>query len=230
MNRPKGIILDVDGTLVDSNEAHARAWAEALTRHGHTTTVEQVRPLIGMGGDKILPRLSGIDKDTPEGEQISSDRMEIFKTRYLPQLNAFPQTRQLLERMKRDGMTLVVASSAQEDELDPLLELAGAHDYIEAKTSGSDVEQSKPAPDIVEAALHKLALPANDVIMLGDTPYDIEAAGKLAIRVIAFRGGGFSDEDLKNAVAIYNDPADLLANYDTSPVARHHANTPARSS
>lgn len=225
MMNQKGVILDVDGTLVDSNDAHAHAWVEALGRNGHTITFEQVRHLIGMGGDKILPHLTGIDKESPEGQQISSDRMEIFKTRYLPRVKAFPKTRELLARMRSEGLILVVASSAQTDELDPLLELAGAHAYIETKTSGSDVDESKPAPDIVEAALHKLALPANNVIMLGDTPYDIEAAGKLGVRVIAFRGGGFSDDDLKDAVAIYDDPADLLEHYDTSPLARTRPNT-----
>ncbi|HVG20348.1 MAG TPA: HAD hydrolase-like protein, partial [Blastocatellia bacterium] len=140
MKRIRGVILDVDGTLVDSNDAHAHAWVEALAEHDIEVEFEKVRSLVGMGGDKLLPEVSGIEEETPEGESISKRRGEIFKQRYLPKLKAFPSARELLRRMRDEGLKLVVASSAKADELDPLLELAGAADLVEEKTSSDDAE------------------------------------------------------------------------------------------
>jgi HAD superfamily hydrolase (TIGR01509 family) len=220
LSKIRGIILDIDGTLVDSNDAHARAWVEALAEHGINVSFEQVRPLIGMGGDKLLPKVSGISEDSPEGKAISQRRGEIFKTRYLPHLKAFPRTRELLLRMRDDGLKLVVASSAKEDELKPLLEIAGAADLIEEKASSDDADHSKPDPDIVKAALDSAGFAADEALMLGDTPYDIEAATRAGVSVIAFRSGGWDDAHLAGAIAIYDGPADLLAHYDESPLRK----------
>jgi HAD superfamily hydrolase (TIGR01509 family) len=214
----RGVILDVDGTLVDSNDAHARAWVEALAEHGIEVAFEEVRPLIGMGGDKLLPEVSGIREDTPEGEKIGERRGEIFKERYLPSLKAFPSARELLRRMRDEGLKLVVASSAKEDELNPLLKIAGASDLVEEKTSSDDAERSKPDPDIVKAALESSGLGPGEVVMLGDTPYDVESASRAGVRVVAVRSGGWGDGDLSGAIAIYDDTADLLAHYDSSPL------------
>jgi phosphoglycolate phosphatase-like HAD superfamily hydrolase len=208
----------MDGTLIDSNDAHARAWEQALAEEGHTIALERIRPLIGMGGDNLLPEL-GIDKDSPAGKAVSERRGDIFKERFLPGLEPFPGARALLERMKEGGLRLVVASSAQEDELRPMLERVGADELIEEATSKDDAEQSKPDPDTVEAALRSLGLPAGVVVMLGDTPYDLEAAARAGVGVIAFRCGGWDDEGLAGALAIYDDPADLLEHYDLSPLA-----------
>jgi HAD superfamily hydrolase (TIGR01509 family) len=220
LSKIRGVILDVDGTLVDSNDAHAKAWVEALAEHGINVSFEQVRKLIGMGGDKLLPKVAGIAEDTPEGKAISQRRGEIFKTRYLPHIKAFPQTRELLLRMRDDGLKLVVASSAKEDELKPLLKIAGAAGLIEEKTSSDDADNSKPDPDIVKAALDSAGLSADEAVMLGDTPYDIEAASRAGVKVIAFRCGGWDDAHLASAIAIYDGPADLLAHYDESPLKR----------
>jgi HAD superfamily hydrolase (TIGR01509 family) len=220
LSKIRGIILDVDGTLVDSNDAHAKAWVEALAEHGINVSFEQVRKLIGMGGDKLLPEVAGIAEDSPKGKAISQRRGEIFKTRYLPNIKAFPRTRELLLRMHDDGLKLVVASSAKEDELKPLLEIAGTADLIEEKTSSDDADNSKPDPDIVKAALDSAGLSADEAIMLGDTPYDIEAASKAGVKVIAFRCGGWDDAHLAGAIAIYDGPADLLAHYDESPLRK----------
>ena len=220
MSKIRGIILDIDGTLVDSNDAHAKAWVEALAEHRINVPYEQVRGLIGKGGDKLLPEVSGISEETPEGEAISKRRGEIFKSRYLPHIKAFPRTRELLQRMRDDGLKLVVASSAKEDELKPLLEKAGAADLIEEKTSSDDAENSKPDPDIVKAALDGADFAAAEAVMLGDTPYDIEAASKAGVKVIAFRCGGWDDAGLAGAIAIYDGPADLLAHYDDSPLSQ----------
>ena len=138
----------------------------------------------------------------------------------MPQLKAFPDTDRLLQHMRDNGLKLVVASSAEADELEALLDIAGATGLVEARTSSSDAENSKPDPDIVQVALDNLGYPAEEVVMLGDTPYDIEAAGKAGLDVIAVRCGGFSEQQLAGAIAIYDAPADLLARYDTSPLGR----------
>src|SRR4051794_23278958 len=122
----RAVILDIDGTLVHSNDAHARAWVDALAEHNLHVPFEAVRPLIGMGGDKLLPRVSGLEADSPRGERIAARRSEIFRARYLPGLRAFQGTHDLLERLRADGYLLAVASSAKREELDPLLALAGA--------------------------------------------------------------------------------------------------------
>lgn len=218
MKKIRGVILDVDGTLVDSNDAHARAWVEALAGEGIEVPFERVRPLIGMGGDKLLPHVSGLEEESPRGKRIVERRGEIFKARYLPGLKAFPKTRELLLKMHERGLKLVVASSAKEDELKPLLEIAGAADLIEEKTSSDDAENSKPDPDIVKAALDESGLSAYETVMIGDTPYDIEAASGAGLKVVAFRSGGWNDDELARAMAIYDGPADLLAHYDSSPL------------
>ncbi|HEX5735368.1 MAG TPA: HAD family hydrolase [Blastocatellia bacterium] len=219
----RGVILDVDGTLVDSNDAHARAWRDALAEHNIDVEYEKVRPLIGMGGDKLLPELTGVEEDSALGKKIGETRSKIFKTKYLPQLKPFPRVKELLQRMKDDGLKLVVASSAKEDELKELIKIAGAAEFIEDKTSSSDAENSKPDPDIVQAALDELGLAPDEAIMIGDTPYDVKAAARAGIKTIGLRSGGWRDADLRGAEAVYADPADLLARYDSSPLANRAA-------
>jgi HAD superfamily hydrolase (TIGR01509 family) len=214
----RGVILDVDGTLVLSNDAHAQSWMEAMADFGYYVTYEKVRPLIGMGGDKVLPETIGLQKDSEEGIKISAKRKEIFKKRYLPVLQAAPGSRELLEYMRVQGLKLAIASSSEKDELKALLQVAGASDLVQEVTSSSDASRSKPDPDVMQVTLQRIGLPANQVLMLGDTPYDIEAAAKVGVGTIALRCGGWTDPELKGALAIYNDPADLLDHYDTSPL------------
>jgi HAD superfamily hydrolase (TIGR01509 family) len=214
----RGVILDIDGTLLDSNAAHVRAWVEALTEHGHEVTESDIWPLVGMGGDNLLPAAVGIDKESDEGRKISERRGEIYKTRYFPHLRPFPQVRQLLERMRENGLRLVVASSSPEDEVAEALERIEIKDLLESATSATDAGRSKPDPDVVRSALERSGLAAREVVMVGDTPYDIQAAGKVAVGVIALRCGGFRDEDLAGAVAVYDDAADLLARWESSPL------------
>jgi HAD superfamily hydrolase (TIGR01509 family) len=216
----RAVILDMDGTLIDSNAAHVHAWVEALCEGGYEVSEKDIWPLVGMGGDNLLPAAVGIDKESEEGKKISERRGEIFRERYLPHLKPFPQVRPLLERIRGDGMRLMVASSSPQDELQRSLDLAGVADLVEGASSGSDGGRSKPDPDVVRAALGKLGLAAGEVVMLGDTPYDVQAAAKVGVGVIAFRCGGFRDEDLAGALAIYDDAADLLARYGESPLAK----------
>jgi HAD superfamily hydrolase (TIGR01509 family) len=214
-----GVILDVDGTLVDSNDAHAKSWVEAMAEHDYIVPFEKVRRLIGEGGDKVLPETIGIQAESEEGKQISSRRGEIFKERYLPSVRAFPSAQKLLDHMRARGLKLAVASSAKPDELRVLLQIVGAADLIEEKSSSKDVKNSKPDPDIMRVTMEKIGLPADEVVMLGDTPYDIESARKVGVGTIALRCGGWQDRDLAKALAIYTDTADLLSHYDTSPLA-----------
>ncbi len=215
----QGVILDVDGTLVDSNDAHAHAWLEALGENGLNVPFEKVRRLIGKGGDKLLAEVSGIKEDSAEGKKISKRRQEIFKKSYLPSLQPTPGAKDLLQHMRKAGLKLVVASSAKKDELTPLLRVCGAEKLIEDQTSSDDAENSKPDPDIVHAALKQIGLAPKKVLMLGDTPYDVEAAEKAGIRTVAVRCGGWDDKGLAGAAAVYADPADLLAHYQSSPFA-----------
>ena len=218
MGKIRGLLLDIDGTLVDSNDAHAYAWVEAFRRNGYEASFEQVRPLIGMGADNLLPKVVNVKGDSPEGKRLSKSWEEIFKSEYLPKLKPFPGSEELVRHIRDRGLKLVVATSAEEEMLKPLLDVAGIDGLIEDKTTSSDAQNSKPDPDIVRTALDKTGLAASEVLMLGDTPYDIESARKAGVGVIALRCGGWSDPDLKGAVAIYNDPADLLAHYDESPL------------
>lgn len=216
--RFRAVLLDMDGTLVDSNEAHVRAWVEALKEAGRPVEEKDVWPLVGMGGDNLLPAVAGIPKESEEGTRISERRGEIFRTRYLPGIRPFPAVRPLLERMRGAGLRLMVASSSPADELDEMLRTAEAADLVEGATSASDAGRSKPDPDVIHAALERLGLPAVQVVLLGDTPYDIQAAAKAGVRVIALRCGGFPDKDLTGALALYDDPADLLARFAESPL------------
>lgn len=216
----KGVILDVDGTLVLSNDAHAQAWVDAFVEYDYPVRFEQVRPLIGMGGDKLMPAVvPGLSDQEGVGKQIAERRKEIFAERYAATLEPTAGSRDLLLRLREAGLVRVVASSAKGDELETLLKAAEVNDLIDEATTSSDAKESKPAPDIVGVALEKMGLDAAEVVMLGDTPYDIESAGGCGVRVIAVRSGGFSDEELSGALAIYDDPADLLAHYDRSPLA-----------
>ena len=220
MSALKGVLLDVDGTLIDSNDAHANAWVQALSEYGFEVPFERVRRLIGMGGDKLLPEAAGLDADSRKGIKISTRRGEIFQKDFLPNLQAFPGATDLLAKLKNRGLRLVVASSAKADELNGLLRICQADDFVEDKTSSDDAASSKPAPDIVEAALHKLGLTPGQVLMLGDTPYDVQAANHANVGCIAFRCGGWGDGDFKEALAIFDGPADLLAKFEDSLFAR----------
>ena len=215
------VLLDIDGTLIDSNDGHARAWVDSLREHGYVVPFERVRPLIGMGGDKVLPQLTGLDPESGEAERMSATRSELFLTRELPTLQPTRGARALLERMLEEGLGLVVATSAKEDEVRALLERAGVSDLIELASSADDAERSKPDPDIVQAALRLSRSQAAHSAMIGDTPYDVEAAARARVPAIALRCGGWWDDDaLAGATAIYDDPADLLAHFEESPLGR----------
>ena len=184
----KGVVFDMDGTLVDSNDSHAHSWIEAMQDAGHSVPFDKVRPLIGMGGDKVLPEVLHIQKDSEEGKQISQRRKEIFKQKYLPTLKAFPRTKELLEYIHEQGLKMIIATSAEPEELDALFQVIGpgVDKLFEEITTSQDAPQSKPDPDIMHAAIERAHLEPHELVMLGDTPYDIDAATKVSIDTIAF--------------------------------------------
>ncbi|MDX2232105.1 MAG: HAD family hydrolase [Leptolyngbyaceae cyanobacterium bins.349] len=216
-----GVLLDVDGTLILSNDAHAQSWIEAFAAHGYTVSFDQIRPLMGMGGDQIMPRFfPELNHETGTGKAISDDRKQLVLEKFVPQIQPANGSRELVQKIQDAGLKVVIASSASEQELESLLEVAQVKDLIQIATTSSEAAASKPEPNIVEAALQKIDLPPQATVMLGDTPYDVEAANKAGVDVIAFRCGGFSDEDLHGAIAIYDDPADLIQRYDESPLSQ----------
>jgi len=188
---------------------------DALAESGRSVPFENGRPLIGMGGDKLLPKACGLDAESLEGKKVSERRGEIFLREYLPHLRPTPGAKELLHALKTHKLKLAVASSAKEKELGPLMKLCGADRVVEAATSSDDAEESKPDPDILHAALEQIGLPAADVVLLGDTPYDVQAARRAGVRVIALRCGGWGDSELQ-ADAVYDHPADLLVHLDSS--------------
>jgi HAD superfamily hydrolase (TIGR01509 family) len=216
----RGVIFDIDGTLVDSNDAHAQSWVDTFAEAGYDVAFGVVRPLIGMGGDKLLPKTIGVRHDSKEGKKLIARRSEIFREKYLPELRALDGSRALVMRVRSEGLKPVIATSAKDEELQGLLKAAQVADLIEERATASDAKRSKPDPDIVEAAIEQAEIEPVNLVMIGDTPYDVEAALRAGVRIIGFRCGGWKDQDLAGAIEIYGGPADLLANYESSPLGR----------
>jgi len=223
-------LFDIDGTLVDSNDAHAHAWLKAFAEAGIRVEFHQVRCAIGMGGDKLMPAIAGIQAESPQGRRISDRRGDIFKGEFLPHLRPFRDAGNLVSAIAARGLKTVAASSAKRDELEALLKIAGALSLLGDAASADDAEQSKPDPDIVHAALKKADAFASDALMIGDTRYDIEAAARAGVRTIAFRCGGSNEATLQGAVAIYDGPWDLLARLDESAIGNPKAQAPSSKS
>jgi HAD superfamily hydrolase (TIGR01549 family) len=219
----KAVIFDIDGTLVDSVDLHAQAWAATFAKYGKQIAVQDVRRQIGKGSDQLLPVFFSQAELRAFGQAMEQERGELYRREYLPRVTSFPHTRELFERIRHEGMQIALASSAQEAELQVYKRLARIEDLLTGETSADDVEKSKPHPDIFAAALQELGNPpVSDVIVVGDTPYDAEAASKLHLRTIGVLCGGWTAEELRQAgcIAIYRDPADLLARYEESPLAQ----------
>lgn len=212
----KAILFDIDGTLVDSNEHHVSAWQEAFRRHGHELDRATIHEQIGKGGDNLVPSLLP-DADPEHRQKIDEAHGEVFKGEYLPKVKGFRGARELLERTKRSGRKVVLASSAARDELEAHIETLDARDLLFETTSKDDVDRSKPAPDIFSAALDKLdGVAPEEALVIGDTPYDMEAARRCGIPAVAVRSGGFSDEQLRQAgaSAVFEDVEELLERFD----------------
>ena len=219
----KAILFDIDGTLVDSNEFHVLAWAEAFKQVGHEFRLATIHDQIGQGGDNLVPALLA-DASPSQIEQLGEAHRQLFQRHYAHRLQAFPNARALLQRCKDAGYRVVLASSASAQEVRyNLEEVLEASDVVDAVSSAGDVDHSKPCPDVFEAALQKAGVTAAEAIVVGDTPFDILAAERAGLRTIAFRSGLFRDDQLIGAIAIYDDAADLLARFEDSPLSRASA-------
>ena len=211
-----GVIFDIDGTLVDSVDLHAKAWQEAFADFAHAIGFAALRSQIGKGGDELKPVFLSKDELAEDGEALETHRERLFKAKYLGQVKPFPQVVDLFERLRADGIKTVLASSAKADELAAYKRIAGIENLVDVATSSSDVDKSKPHPDIFEAALSRLGAGPSAALVIGDAPYDAEAAGKAGLKTIGVLCGGFAEAELRKAgcAAIYADPADLLRRYD----------------
>ena len=217
MTRITTVLFDVDGTLVDCNDAHARAWVRALAEAGRDVPFERVRPLIGKGADKLLPEAASVDPESAEGQAIADRRAAIFSDVEMPALKATPGARPLVAALAK-SFTIAIASSAKNEELDALLRVAGVTEFVEHASSADDADRSKPDPDIIHAALTRSGVHPEAAMMIGDTPCDIDAATRAGVATIALRTGGWPDEALRGAAAIYDSPQDLLDHLQTSPL------------
>jgi phosphoglycolate phosphatase-like HAD superfamily hydrolase len=203
------VLLDVDGTLVDSNDAHAHAWTEVLGRHGYDVSFSRVRRMIGMGGDRLVEEVCGIPRGDKRNEQIGSERTDAFLERWIATVRPLRGARDLVLRLRNEGYRYVIASAAKDNELAPLLEIAEIADLVPARTSSSDVEESKPAPDIIEAALAHVLDERSRAVLVGDTPYDARAARDAHVAFIGVTSGGWPAEALAGAIAVYEGPLEL---------------------
>lgn len=216
----RAVIFDVDGTLIDSVDFHASAWVDAFAAFGHRVGFERVRRQIGKGGDQLMPVFLTAEEIERDGEALEAHRGEVLK-RYLPQFHPFPRVRELIQRVLAGGIEVALGSSAKQDELAKYKKIARIDDLIDAETSSDDAERSKPYPDIFQAAVAKLGISdLGRILVVGDTPYDAQAAAKAGLRTIGLRCGGWSEEELREAgcMAVYEDPADLLERYAASPL------------
>lgn len=225
MARIRAVLFDIDGTLLESNEAHAHAWVEALHGHGHDVPYDTVRSKIGMGGDKLLAEVASIDNESELGKAVTSVRGEILKAQYLADLGPFHGARMLVDMLRSRGLRCIAVSSATADDIADLLRAAGVADLMDDIVSADDADD--PELDLVRIALDRLGVESDEAVMLGDTPYDIEAAHKCGVGTIALRCGGYwNDEALHGALAIFDDPADLAARLDHSPLALDRESMP----
>ncbi len=217
------VIFDVDGTLVDSVSLHASAWQDAFRRFGKEVDHNEIWGQIGKGGDLLMPVFLSKEQIEKEGKEIEKVRKQIFEEKYMSQVKPLPGVRELFERLRADGRRIALASSAKQDELQVYKRIANIEDLLDEETSSDDAEKSKPEPDIFVAALERLKNPdPKEVIVVGDSPYDAEAAGKAGMRTIGVLSGGFCEGKLRDAgcIEIYRDPAHLLAEYEQSALGQ----------
>jgi HAD superfamily hydrolase (TIGR01509 family) len=219
----KALLCDIDGTLVQSNWLHAEAWQVALGAIGVHLPLEELRRQIGKGGDQLVPTFVPWWKQPHVQHPLEEFRKFVFQSEYLSQVKPIPRVREFLLRLKEAGIRLSLASSASTEDLATYKKIASIEDLIEEESSKDDAKQSKPHPDIFEATLRRLGLKANEVLALGDTPYDAEAAGKAGVWTIGVMTGGWTREELLNAgcIEVYEDVGELLDRFEESALARH---------
>lgn len=215
-----GVLFDVDGTLIDSTYLHAVSWWEALRQHDRDVPMARIHRGIGMGSDKLLDHLLGADRDRAADEDMTTAH-DVLYGAWWERLRPLPGAPDLVRAVAARGLAVVLASSARAAELAQLRRVLDAEDVIAAATSSADAEQSKPAPDILEAALEQSDVDPERALYVGDSIWDVQAAGKLGMACIGLACGGTSEAELREAGAIrtYADPAALLRDLDASPIA-----------
>lgn len=221
MTAKRGVLFDVDGTLVDTTYLHAVAWWEALRQHDEDVPMAEIHRAIGMGSDKILDHLLGADRDKSDDEQMAAAH-DVLYGAWWERLRPLPGAADLLRACAERGLAVVLASSAKGTELGKLRRVIGADDVITTATSSADAEESKPAPDILEAALDQSDVDPEHCVFVGDAVWDVKAAGKLGIPCIGLTCGGTSADELTTAGAVetYENPAALLAALDRSAIKK----------
>ena len=210
-------LLDVDGTLIDSNYHHALAWYRAFREHDRTVPLWRIHRAVGMGGDQLVPALLGEDVDAKEGDAIRETRDGVF-AELIGEVVPLENARELITALKDRGVTVVLASSSPQDELDRYLDLLDARDLADAWTTKDDVDATKPAPDLIVAALEKAG--TKNAVMVGDTPWDIEAATKAGVATVCVITGGWSKQELREsgAVAVFESVDELRERLDETPL------------
>lgn len=218
----KAVLLDIDGTLIDSNSFHAESWVRTLNHFGFPVTFEQVVKQIGKGADFMLPEFVPEDKLPSLEKEISAFRKKLFHREYMDRIVPFADARRLLERMRERGLRISIATSSEKEDLQAFKLLLKIHDLVEEDATADDAEHAKPEPDIFQVALKSLGVEASEALALGDTPWDVEAARKAGVGTVAVQTGGWRREDLEaaGAVAVYVDVAEIVRNFDTSPFAQ----------
>lgn len=215
----KAVLCDLDGTLLDSNHFHAEAWQRTFAEFGIKISFEDAVKQIGKGGDQVIPYFVPASKCEELETPIKEFRKNLFHREYMDRIVPFSDARRLLERMKQEGLRIAVASSSDKGDLEAFLMLLKIHDLVEENTTSDDADKSKPSPDIFQAALKRLGIEPHEALVLGDTPWDLEAAEKAGIPAVAVTCGGWTVEQLQDAGAIkvYRDAADILRNFEGSP-------------
>ena len=212
----RAALLDVDGTLIDSNYHHALAWYRAFRQHGIVLPVWRLHRHVGMGGDQFVPALVGEDVDEEKGDDIRAARGEAY-AQLIGEVEPLEGARDLIVDLKERGFTTLLASSSPQDELDRYLDLLDARELADGWTTDDDVEATKPEPDLVRAALEKAG--ADDAVMIGDSTWDVEAARKAGVETVTVITGGFSAQELEEAgaVAVYDSVEELRLHLDRPP-------------
>jgi HAD superfamily hydrolase (TIGR01549 family) len=211
-------ILDIDGTLVDTNYHHAIAWYRAFRQHGILLPIWRIHRHMGMGGDKMVPALTDERTEREQGDELrSTENTEYGKL--IGEVEPTAGSRELMEELGRRGHTVVLASSAKEDEVEHYLDLLDARELTDSWTTSADVEATKPEPDLVQAALERAG--SQDGTMVGDTPWDVESAKRAGVETLAVLTGGFSAAELRDAGAldVFESVAELCAKLDQTPLA-----------
>ncbi|MCP3105284.1 HAD family hydrolase [Myxococcus sp. K15C18031901] len=215
----ENVIFDVDGTLVDSVDEHAEAWRRAFLHFGRDIPFAHVRSQIGKGADQLIPVFFNDDELERFGKELEEYRSTLFLREFLPKVRPFPRVRDLFQRLRKGGLRLALATSANEEELKHYVRLCGIEGLFETRTNKDEVDLSKPQPDIFEAAMVRLGRPAaNTTVVVGDTPFDALAAVKLGLTTVGMLAGGFPPDDLRAAGCrtLVKDPAELLRRYEAS--------------